>query len=178
MPAKGRTHFLALPDITRPAGASAHGARLFATPASSGSNKKGIMPFQATVVQKKLEEAGFEPKLAFGLTAVLERDVVAEAENRFVTREYLDARLAELKAELKTEISELRTELKTEISELRAELRTEIAALRTEIAGVRTEIAGVRTEMSGLRAELNKWMAGMVGGPTLVIILTLLRVVK
>jgi hypothetical protein len=45
------------------------------------------MVFQATVVQKKLEE----PKLAFGLASVLERDVVDDLESRLVTREYLDA---------------------------------------------------------------------------------------
>ena len=38
------------------------------------------MPFQATVVQKKLEEAGFETKLAYGIESVLETDVVGELE--------------------------------------------------------------------------------------------------
>jgi hypothetical protein len=111
------------------------------------------MAFHATVVQKKLEEAGFEPRLAFGLASVLERDVVDDLEVRLVTREYLDARLAELKSELKTEIASLRTEL-------------------------RTDIGAVRTDMSGLKAELIKWMTGLVGGSTLAIIIALLRVAK
>jgi hypothetical protein len=81
------------------------------------------MPFQATVVQKKLEEAGFETKLAYGIAFVLETDVVGELENRVVTK-YLDAKLAELKV------------------------------------------------------DMIKWMAGMIGGSTLAIILTMLRLVK
>jgi hypothetical protein len=116
-----------------------------------------LMAFQATVVQKKLEEAGFEPKLAYGLTAVLERDVVDDLQSRLVTREYFDARLAELKAEL------------------RVELRTEIGAVRTEMSGLRAEL---KTEIAGLRSELIKWMAGFIGGSTLAIILTLPRVMK
>lgn len=86
------------------------------------------MAFQPTAVQKKLEEAGFDSKLAYGLTAVLEADVVRDLEERLVTKEYFDARLAASVAELK--------------------------------------------------AEMIKWMAGLIGGSTLAIILTLLRVVK
>jgi hypothetical protein len=93
------------------------------------------MAFQATVVQKKLEEAGFEPRLAFGLTAVLERDVVDDLESRLVTREYLDARVAELRADL-------------------------------------------RSEISSLKGEMIKWMAGLVGGSTLAIIMALPRLAK
>jgi hypothetical protein len=100
------------------------------------------MAFQATLVQKKLEEAGFEPRLAFGLAAVLERDVVDDLESRLVTREYLDARLAEFRADL------------------------------------RVELGTVRTEISGLKAEMIKWMAGLVGGSTLAIIIALLRLAK
>ena len=104
------------------------------------------MTFQSTIVQKKLEDAGFDPKQALGLAAVLESDVVANLEARFVTREYLDARLAELKAELKTEIGGIMVALKTEIS--------------------------------GIKFEMIKWMAGMIGGSTLAIIVALLRLTK
>ena len=86
------------------------------------------MTFQATVVQKKLEEAGFDTKLAYGITAVLERDVVGELEDKVVTKEYFDSRLDAKVAEL--------------------------------------------------RAEMIKWMAGLVGGSTLAIIMALLRLAK
>ncbi len=43
------------------------------------------MAFQATVVQRKLEEAGFEPKLAFAIAEVLERDVIPDMKVDLVT---------------------------------------------------------------------------------------------
>jgi hypothetical protein len=49
------------------------------------------MPFQATLVQKRLKEAGFETKLPYGIACVLAIDVVGELENRFISKEYLDA---------------------------------------------------------------------------------------
>lgn len=58
------------------------------------------MAFQATIVQRKLEEAGFDSKQAFGLTSVLETQVIADQETRLVTRDHLDAKLAELKVDL------------------------------------------------------------------------------
>lgn len=82
------------------------------------------MSFQATVVQKKLEEAGFDTKLAYGITSVLEAHVVADMEQRLVTKDYLDAKISELKA------------------------------------------------------ETIKWMAGLVGGSTLAILVALLRLSK
>lgn len=71
-----------------------------------------------------------------------------------VTKEYLDRRLAELDAGLRTG---LRTELHREIGGLRSELHTEIGGLRTELY---QEIGGLRTELhraiGGLRAELHQ----------------------
>jgi len=93
------------------------------------------MPFQAAVVQKRLEDAGFESKLAYGLTAVLARDIVGELEAELVTKEYLDACLAALRSEFKS-------------------------------------------ELSILKVEVIKWMAGMIVGSTLAIIITLLRIMK
>jgi len=68
----------------------------------------------------------------------------------------LEQRLAELRAELLTE-------LRTGIAGLRTELRTEIAGLRTEIASLRTESAGQGTEIAGLRMELRTEVAGLRG---------------
>lgn len=115
------------------------------------------MTFQATVVQEKLEKAGFDARQAYGLAAVLERDVVRELEEKLVTRDYLDARLAELKSELRTDAASLRTELKTDA----ASLRTEFARLQSE---TKSEIAGLKADMSMHRAELIKWMVGLTFG--------------
>ena len=126
------------------------------------------MTFQATVVQEKLEKAGFDARQAYGLAAVLERDVVRELEEKLVTRDYLDARLAELKSELRTDAASLRTELKTDAASLRTELKTDAASLRTEFARLqsetKSEIAGLKADMSMHRAELIKWMVGLTFG--------------
>jgi hypothetical protein len=86
------------------------------------------MGFQATTVQKKLEDAGFETRLAYGITAVLERDVVGELEDKIVTKDFLDSRLD--------------------------------------------------AKIAELLADMIKWMAGLVGGSTLAIIMALLRLAK
>jgi len=56
---------------------------------------------------------------------------------------------------------------KADLADLRADVHTEIAAVRTEIealrADMRTEIAGVRTELETLRAELRTEIADVRG---------------
>lgn len=119
------------------------------------------MTFQATVVQEKLEKAGFDAKQAYGIAAVLERDVVRELEQRLVTRDFFEARMADLKSELKTDAASLRSELKTDA----ATLRTEFAKLQAE---TKSETAGLRAEMSTHRAELIKRMVGLTFGAVTV----------
>ena len=137
------------------------------------------MTFQSTVVQKKLEDAGFEPKLAHGLTAVLEQDIATSSDAKYVTRDYLDNRLGELRSETKIEFAAVRSEiseLKAEVSELRSEFRTEVSELRSEL---RTEISGLRSEtkieIAGLKAELLKWTFGMVAASTITILIAIIR---
>jgi hypothetical protein len=111
------------------------------------------MPFRATAYQKRLEEAGFDPKMALAQAAAMEEFVVSE----LVTRDYLDARLSEVRSELKGEISALRAELKPDITTLRGDFRAEIAAVET---------------------RLIRWVVGSVGGAALAVILTLVRVMR
>lgn len=140
------------------------------------------MTFQATIVQEKLEEAGFDAKLAFGLTAVLERNVVAEAENRFVTREFLDARLEKLRAELKSDNAELKSELKSDIAGLKAglaELKGGLEATKAQQAADTATIRGELTSgLAALRAEMIKWFVGIMCGTALAVLLGLLRFVR
>jgi len=161
------------------------------------------MTFQSTIVQKKLEEAGFETGLAHGLTAVLEQDVIATADNKFVTSDYLDNKLGILRSELKTDMAELRgdlrdlrSELKGDIAELRSEVRSECGKLRgelhAEIGGLHAEIGGLRgelhsetsklggslrAEISAFKTEMLRWMIGLIVGATLTILVTLPRVI-
>jgi hypothetical protein len=107
------------------------------------------MPFRATAYQKRLEEAGFEPKMAHAQAAAMEEFVISE----LVTKDYLDAKLSEVRSE----ISALRAELKGEIATLRADFRTEIAAVEMRLV---------------------RWLVGTVGGAALAMILTLLRVAR
>ncbi|CCG07232.1 coiled-coil domain-containing protein [Pararhodospirillum photometricum] len=151
------------------------------------------------------ERAGFTPESAEATAeAVAEAFVDALNGADLVSRAYLDARLsdlraelkgdmAELRAEVKTEIAELRAEVKTEIAELRAEMKAEIAELRAEmkaeIAGLRTEmtaeIGALRTEVAETKAELLKWVVGLVLAAVLInagvvvgTMLTLVRVLE
>lgn len=100
------------------------------------------MPFRAAAYQRRLEEAGFDPKMAHAQASAIEEFVVDE----FLTRDHLDSRL-----------SEIRAEIKAESATSRAEFKAEIAALEI---------------------RLIRWVVGSVGGATLAIILTILRVVK
>lgn len=69
------------------------------------------MTFHATAVQKKLEDAGFDAKLAYGLTAVLEADIVRDLQDRLVTKEYLDLTKEYLDTRLETKLAELKAEM-------------------------------------------------------------------
>ncbi len=92
----------------------------------------------------------------------IEEEAVAEMLAHFpardveepVTREHLDRRMAELRAELHAEIAGVRTE----IADLRGELHAEIAGVRTEMADLRGEL---HADMSGLRGELHTEIAGV-----------------
>ena len=48
---------------------------------------------------------------------------------------------------------------KSDLADLRADLRTEIADVRTEIAGVRTEVEAVRGDFKALSGKVNLLLA-------------------
>ncbi len=75
---------------------------------------------------------------------------VEAATGQLVTNDRLDARLSDLKGDLKGEIASLRTELKGEA-----------AALRTEVKG---DIANLRVEMHSLVRTQTAWMVGLLTG--------------
>ena len=148
------------------------------------------MPFQATAVQRKLEDAGFDKRQAYAITEVLESNVVEDLEQRLVTKDYLDARLSELRGELRTDIAAFKSELKSEIAGSRSEFKSEIGSLRSEIKSevstLRAEFKGerltlrseLRDEMSAFRFEILKWTFAMVSASTIAIILAMVRLAK
>jgi hypothetical protein len=91
-----------------------------------------------------------------------------------VTKEFVRAEIADVRAEIEALRGELHVEIagvRGEIDALRGELHVEIAGVRGENAGLRGEIEALRgelhAEIAGLRAEMNdrfreqmKWMAG------------------
>jgi predicted component of type VI protein secretion system len=88
------------------------------------------------------------------------RDLIEVQAQRFDAK--LEQRLAETRADLRSEISQVRAE----VGQVRAEMGVGFAQVRTEMAtgsaALRAEMgvgfAKVRTEMASLRAELIKWM--------------------
>ena len=71
--------------------------------------------------------------------------------DELVTKQFLRAELAELRADLRGELSGLRDELRGEIGEVRAELAGLGSALRGEIGEVRHEL---RSDQASFRAEV------------------------
>ena len=77
------------------------------------------------------------------------RDLIEVQAQRFDAK--LEQRLAETRADLRSEISQVRAE----VGQVRAEMGVGFAQVRTEMA---TGSAALRTEMANLRADLVKWM--------------------
>ena len=81
------------------------------------------------------------------------RDLIEVQAQRFDAK--LEQRLAETRADLRTEIGQVRTEMGVGFAQLRTEMGALAGELRTEMG---VGFAQVRTEMANLRAELIKWM--------------------
>ena len=81
------------------------------------------------------------------------RDLIEVQAQRFDAK--LEQRLAETRADMRTELHAGFADLRTEIGQVRAEMGVGFAQVRTEMA---SGSAVLRTEMANLRAELIKWM--------------------
>jgi hypothetical protein len=88
--------------------------------------------------REKLTQHGLTPHQAAGVVDVLEVWV----QERAVTRDYLDARLAELKADLRKEMGDLKADLRKEIGDVREDMGNLKADLRKEIGDFRSELKG------------------------------------
>lgn len=91
----------------------------------------------------------------------LKKQAINDVRAEFVTKDFLKAEIAEVRAELKAEIAEVRAELKAEIAELKAEIvevRAEIAEVKRELSA---QIADVRIELQQSKVDILKWVFGM-----------------
>ena len=110
--------------------------------------------------REKLTHHGLTSEQAAGVVDVLE----VWGQERAVTKDYLDARLTELKADLRKEIADLRAEFDSKLVELRAEFGN----LRAEFGGLRAEL-GVK--VGDLQAQYEVKLRGQTVWITTVIVL-------
>ena len=82
--------------------------------------------------REKLTQHGLSDDQAAGVVDVLE----VWGQDHAVTKDYLEARLAELKADVREDISDL----KTDLGNLRADLLKEIGGLKTDLGNAKGDL--------------------------------------
>lgn len=128
------------------------------------------MTLHATAVEILIEKGRFEPEVALGIAEAIEVTVV---QSQFVTVPILDARLHDVKAELRVVEEKLRAEIRGVEETLRAEMKVLEETLRAEIkivearltasiqefrAEAKAEANALRAEMQAIKAELVRWV--------------------
>jgi hypothetical protein len=133
----------------------------------------------AEAVEILVEKAHFEPAVALGIAEAIEVSINL---TQVVTVPILDARLQELRHEIKSDFAEVRAEFAGEFERMRGETAIEFGRMRTEMANefarqradmadaigkVRVDMAGefakVRVEIGEVRTEMAKGF-GLVAG--------------
>ena len=95
------------------------------------------MAIHAEAVEILVRKSRFEPEVALGVAEAIEVSINLA---QLVTVPVLDARILELKTELKTEIQALRLEFKTDFGKLSTEIQKVNANLSTEIQKVNANL--------------------------------------
>lgn len=114
--------------------------------------------FDTLKLAQRLEAAGIPPKQAQDMASAIS-DTIGDA---VVTREYLDLRLGDLRAELDLRLGELRAEIDLRLSELRAGLDLRFGEIRA--------VMSTKADLAEAKGEMLKWMFGAVGLQTLAIL--------
>jgi hypothetical protein len=133
------------------------------------------MAIHAEAVEILVHKAHFEPEVALGVAEAIEVSINLA---QVVTIPVLDARLQELRHDIKSDLAEvrsdmatMRTEMVSEFERMRAETANEFGRMRADMADqigkVRIETANafgkVRTEFGAVRTEMAKGF-GLVEG--------------
>jgi predicted amino acid-binding ACT domain protein len=112
------------------------------TPKDNNIGKREVITY--------LVSRGIDIKAAQRIMKEIKKQKIGNIDiSNFVTKEYLDMKLAVVKAEVKAEFAEVRAEF----AEVRAEFRAEFAE-------VRAEFAEVRKEMYQMEKRLILWILG------------------
>jgi len=111
------------------------------------------MAIHAEAVEILVRKSRFEPEVALGVAEAIEVSINLA---QLVTIPVLDARILELKTELKAEIQALRLEFKTEFQGLRLEFKTELA----------DGLGKLSMEIQKVNANLMRWVLLTMLGST------------
>ncbi len=103
------------------------------------------MAIHAEAVDILVRKGRFEPEVALGIAEAIEVSFTLE---QLVTVPILDARLQELRHELKSDIQTLRAEIQAIRVEFRGELSSELGKLRAEL----------HVEIHKVAADLTRWV--------------------
>jgi hypothetical protein len=141
------------------------------------------MALQAATVDLLVEKACFEPQVAMAVATAIDSEM---NDSRFVTVPILDARLAEFRADVRTDllrldhkIDQVRVDLERKIDTVRTDLERKIDTVRTDL-DLRIDTLGARldnkidvgfarlkemiaacctkAEMERTKAELMRWI--------------------
>ena len=111
-----------------------------------------IMALHAATVEILVEKAKFKPEVALGVAEAIE---LAMTQAQFVTVPILDARLAEVRAEIRV----LEGKLNANVKELRADMQRLSAELDAKLsAKMDTQFAKIETMLAQLEAKLVRWV--------------------
>lgn len=99
---------------------------------------------------KRLLEAGVPERQAEATVALFTEWM----QDELVTKEHLDLRLAEFKAEIREEINEFKAEIRDELAEFKAEMRDEIRGVRGEMAAMEQRIVRRMLTLVGVAVGL------------------------
>ncbi|MEA3181687.1 MAG: hypothetical protein QOI59_5210 [Gammaproteobacteria bacterium] len=113
------------------------------------------MALHAATVEILIEKAKFEPEVALGIAEAIE---LAMTQAQFVTVPILDARLHEVRAEIRVlegKLDASTQERKADMQRLRAELD---AKLDGQSAKTDTQFAKMETKLAQMEAKLVRWV--------------------
>jgi hypothetical protein len=129
------------------------------------------MALNAAAVEILIEKSKFEPEVAIGIAEAIE---ISMTHQQFVTVPILDARLHELRAEMRIGLASLEGKLAASVQELKSAIVQSSAELETKIECSK---AGLETKIERSKAELVRWVFVVtLGNVALVAVAALLNV--